>query len=137
MASLEGFDSLDGMIAKTLKTLSEFDPGMDENEVAGFISTAFDTISANLEKGAVGNNQNFSYLDFFFGSGWRTGVNGEMLSGDALVNSMETYLGILEANKNDMFAAWKSLAESVQNGKDMFGNAMVFDADSGRTAGDL
>lgn len=83
MASLTGFDSLDSVVADTLKTLSEFDPGADEDEVVDFINSAYETLSENLEKGAVGNTQNFSYLDFLF-PGWREG-----LEGDALVKKME------------------------------------------------
>jgi hypothetical protein len=44
------------MVAGVLKTLSEFDPGMDENEIADFINTAYETLSENIKAGAVGNN---------------------------------------------------------------------------------
>jgi hypothetical protein len=56
MSALEGFDGLNSMVAGVLKTLSEFDPGMDENEIADFINTAYETLSENIKAGAVGNN---------------------------------------------------------------------------------
>jgi Asp-tRNA(Asn)/Glu-tRNA(Gln) amidotransferase B subunit len=56
MSSLESFDSLDSIVVETLKTLSEFDPGTNENEIADFINTAYETISDNLKSGAVGNS---------------------------------------------------------------------------------
>ena len=127
MASLEGFDSLDSLIAETLKALEEFDPGPNENEVAEFINTAYETISANLKAGAVGNTQNFSYLDFLF-PGWRDGKEG-----DELVAQMEYLTGKLEKNAVNMRHAWSDMAE----GKDVYGNAWQFEEGSGRTADDL
>ena len=125
MASLTGFDSLNSLVADTLKTLENFDPGMDENQVADFVNTAYETISENLKAGAVGNTQNFSYLDFLF-PGWREG-----LSGDELVAQMEYLTGQLEKNATNMRQSWSDLAA----GKDVYGNAISFD--EGRTADDL
>lgn len=127
MAALEGFDGLNSMVAGVLKTLSEFDPGMDENEIADFINTAYETLSGNLKAGVVGNNQNFSYLDFFF-PGWDEG-----LEGDALVAQMEYLTGKLEDNSVNMRRAWSDMAK----GKDIYGEAWQFEEGSGRTAEDL
>ena len=127
MASLEGFDSLDSLIAETLKTLEEFDPGQNENEVAEFINTAYETISANLKAGAVGNTQNFSYLDFLF-PGWRDGKEG-----DELVAQMEYLTGKLEDNAVNMRRSWTD----IYNKKDIYGNEIQFDEGSGRTIDDL
>lgn len=127
MASLEGFDSLDSLIAETLKTLEEFDPGPNENEVAEFINTAYETISANLKAGAVGNTQNFSYLDFLF-PGWRDGKEG-----DELVAQMEYLTGKLEDNAVNMRRSWSD----IHAGKDIYGKDIQFDEDSGRTIDDL
>lgn len=120
MASLEGFDSLNSLVAETLKTLSEFDPGMDENEVADFVNTAYETISENLKAGAVGNSQNFGYLDFMF-PGWDKG-----LEGDDLVAQMQYLTGKLKENSTNMRRAWSDLAA----GKDIYGEAIAFDEDS-------
>ena len=127
MASLEGFNSLDSLIAETLKTLEEFDPGPNENEVAEFINTAYETISANLKAGAVGNTQNFSYLDFLF-PGWREGKEG-----DELVAQMEYLTGKLEDNAVNMRRSWSDIAAQ----KDIYGKDIQFDEDSGRTIDDL
>ena len=127
MASLEGFDSLNSLIAETLKTLEDFDPGPNENEVAEFINTAYETISENLKAGAVGNTQNFSYLDFLF-PGWRDGKEG-----DELVAQMEYLAGKLEDNAVNMRRSWTDIA----NKKDIYGNEIQFDVDSGRTYEDL
>ena len=127
MAALEGFDGLNSMVAGVLKTLSEFDPGMNENEIADFINTAYETLSSNLKAGAVGNNQNFSYLDFFF-PGWDKG-----LEGDALIAQMEYLTGKLEDNSVNMRRAWSDMDKGI----DIYGEAWQFDEGSGRTAQDL
>ena len=127
MASLEGFDSLNSLIAETLKTLEDFDPGPNENEVAEFINTAYETISENLKAGAVGNTQNFSYLDFLF-PGWRDGKEG-----DELVAQMEYLTGKLEDNAVNMRRSWTD----IYNKKDIYGNEIQFDEGSGRTYEDL
>ena len=127
MASLEGFDSLDSLIAETLKILEEFDPGPNENEVAEFINTAYETISANLKAGAVGNTQNFSYLDFLF-PGWRDDKEG-----DELVAQMEYLTGKLEDNAINMRRSWSD----IHAGKDIYGKDIQFDEDSGRSIDDL
>ena len=127
MASLTGFDSLDSITASTLKTLSEFDPGMDEDEVADFMNSAYETLSENLEKGAVGNSQNFSYLDFLF-PGWR-----DDLEGDALVEKMKQMTKKVGENATNMRRSWSDLAE----GEDVYGNEITFDENSGRTIDDI
>ena len=127
MASLEGFDSLNSLIAETLKTLEDFDPGPNENEVADFINTAYETISENLKAGAVGNTQNFSYLDFLF-PGWRDGKEG-----DELVAQMEYLSGKLQDNATNMRRSWSDIAAK----KDIYGKEIEFDEGSGRTYEDL
>ena len=127
MASLEGFNSLDSLIAETLKTLEDFDPGPNENEIAEFINTAYETISANLKAGAVGNTQNFSYLDFLF-PGWRDGKEG-----DKLVAQIEYLADKLEDNAVNMRRSWSDIAAQ----KDIYGKGIQFDEDSGRTINDL
>ena len=115
MAALSSFDSLDSLVAETLKTLSEFDPGVDENEAAEFISQYYEVLNENLEKGAVGNSQNFKILDFMFGENWDKG-----LEGDELVAQMQYLNEVLKRNSEDMQASWADLAA----GKDVYGNAI-------------
>jgi hypothetical protein len=55
LASMTEFASFETMIEDLLDTLSNFDAGPDENEVAGFMKQAYDVLSENLSKGAVGN----------------------------------------------------------------------------------
>jgi len=102
MAALESFDSLDSMVAELFESMSNFDAGVDENEVASFISGLSETLKSNLEKGAVGNSQNFNILDYMFGTDWDQG-----LSGDALVARMQYLSGVLEANSKDMRSSWE------------------------------
>ena len=60
--------------------------------------------------------------------GWREG-----LSGDELVAQMQYLTGKLKENATNMRHAWSDLAE----GKDVYGNAIAFDTESGRMPGDL
>jgi TP901 family phage tail tape measure protein len=123
LAALSSFDSLDGVVAKVLKTLEDFDPGADENDIAEFIKDAYETINENLEKGAVGNNQNFSYFDLLFGPQWRqkTDEDGNIidLAGDELVEKMTYMNEKLRQNSEDMRQSWADLAA----GKDIYGEA--------------
>jgi hypothetical protein len=74
LASLGAFDGLNSVIYETLNSLSEFDAGIDEDDVAGFMSTAADTLTENVKKGAWGNSQNRKYLDYLLGSEWDAGA---------------------------------------------------------------
>ena len=137
IASLSGISSVDDIISKVLKSISEFDPGQDENAVSEFINSAFEAIDKNLQKGAVGNSQNFNYLDYIFGPDWDKGANGEELIGNALIERMDYLMGILNKNKENMFASWEDFAKKIEKGQDIYGNAMEFDPDSGRSADDF
>jgi hypothetical protein len=108
LAAIGNFNSLDSVVAETLKTLSEFDPGMDENEVAEFVSTYYDVLNENLEKGAVGNSQSRNILSFLFGDDWDDG-----LSKDALVAKMQQLRDFMGENTEDMRASWAGLAAGV------------------------
>lgn len=122
LAAISQFESLDGIVAKVLKTFEDFDPGADENDIAGFFKDAYDTLNENLEKSAVGNNQNFSYLDLLLGPQWRqkTDEDGNILDmkGDELVTRMRQVTEQLRRNSEDMRASWTDLAA----GKDFYGN---------------
>lgn len=123
MTAIGSMSSLEQMSAETLETLSNFDPGIDENEVGDFMGTAYETISENLANGAVGNSQNFEYLDFLF-PGWDNGLNLEAVNGDWDKLENETYKrlkfyeGILKQNSEDLGMSWAGLADGLQlNGK--------------------
>ena len=120
LASLKGFDGLSDVIHKTLSEIENFDPGLDENDVSDFMTTAYETVSDNLNKGAVGNSQNKKYLDYLFGPDWRQAVDkesGELveLTGDAYVEAMEHYVGLMEKNQGDMRASFIDLINGVNS----------------------
>ena len=119
MASLAGFDGLNSIIYETLKSLEEFDAGVDESQVADFISQASETISGNIEKGAYGNSQNKKYLDYLLGPDWDKGAE----SGQAYEDRLKAAAKQLEKNKDNMLSSWKDLAD----GKDFYGKKITED----------
>ena len=127
VASLAGFDSLNGVVASTLKSLQEFNFGPDENEVGDWMSNAYDILSKNLESGAVGNSQNFKILDFLF-PGWDKG-----LEGDALVAEMDRLKTLIGNNSENMRRTWSDIAA----GRDYQGKDISFDEGSGRSRDDV
>jgi hypothetical protein len=70
-------DDLDGIAASVIDLFNNFDPGMDENDVAAFFAKANKVITENLEKGATGNNQISSYLKAIFGENIFDDLSGE------------------------------------------------------------
>jgi hypothetical protein len=56
MASLESFNSLDSMIAEIVKTLEDFDLGVDENVISDTIAEWYEMFEGNMSKGNVGNS---------------------------------------------------------------------------------
>lgn len=122
LAALSNFDTLDGVVTKVLRTLEDFDPGADENDVAGFIKDVYEELNENIEKGAVGNNHIFSYYDLLLGEGWRqkTDEDGNLigLRGDELVEQERYIIEKLRQNAEDMRQSWADLAA----GKDFYGN---------------
>ena len=116
MAAMSGFESLDSVIYSALNGIEKFDAGMNENDIAGFISTAHETISGNIQKGAWGNSQNDRYLDFLLGSDWDK-VGDTTLSGKEYEQRMKYASDQLGKNKNNMGASWRQLAE----GKNFWG----------------
>ena len=109
MKALSSFNSLEDMVADTIESLNNLDYGVDENTVAEKTKEMAETLRANIDKGAYGNNQNFTILDYMFGPGWDKG-----LSGDALEAEMERLTKILEDNSENYLNAWKDLAEQGQ-----------------------
>lgn len=119
MASLKSFDSLDSLVAKTLKTLSEFDFGPNENEISDSITEMFEAVDENLKKGAVGNSQIDTIYDFMFGKDW-----DKDLEGDVLLNRIKHYRDWLKNNSEDTYSAWKDIAE----GRSITGGQLNYDA---------
>ena len=141
MAALQGYDSLGSMIAKLSHDLGNFDPGIDENIATEFVAQAYETLNANLEKGAFGNSQNFKYLDYMFGNNWRTDAEGNALSSDQIAQQMQYYTQALGKNSENMEKAWTNLQAGynltgrqklTSEQKDALGNLQI-----GRKGGEI
>lgn len=113
MVALGSFDSLDSVVSSVLGTFSDFDPGIDEDEVAGFISDAAEKVNEKIAAGAYGNNQIDSYFDLLFGTDW-----DKNLSGSALIAKEKELAAVLQRNSANMFASWSGLVDNV----DVYGN---------------
>lgn len=79
LAAMSSFDSLNGIVAETLKAIEDFDPGINETDVVDFLEKNFKTLSENIEEGYFGNSQNFKILDFILGPEWKEGKTSEQL----------------------------------------------------------
>ena len=109
IAALNSMDDLDGIVQSTIDDLNSFDPGFDENDITGFIQKAYKTISENLEKGAVGNNQSRAYLEKLFGENiFDFGSVSIDEYGRKYEAKIQELTGILEANQENMYSAWQS-----------------------------
>lgn len=122
LSTLSAFDSLDSVTASVLNKFKNFDAGIDENEIAGFIKTAYETVNGNLEKGAYGNSQNRKYLEFLFGPDALSD-----LSGNALIERQKYLADFLEQNQDNMYASWEKLAQgqNILGGSTNLGNLTV------------
>jgi SMC interacting uncharacterized protein involved in chromosome segregation len=56
MKALSSFNSLEDMVADTIESLNNLDYGVDENTVAEKTKEMAETLRANIDKGAYGNN---------------------------------------------------------------------------------
>ena len=117
LASLNTFQSLDTVISGILGKISEFNPGLNENDIPQFVNTAYETISENISKGAYGNSQNDAYLDFLLGPNWDKGEDGKPLKGDAYAKRMEQAVAELGKNRENLGNSWRNLAQ----GKNFWG----------------
>ena len=134
MASISSFDSLDSIVAKTVKNLEDFDLGVDEDVIGETLGDFSEILNENLEKGAVGNSQNFKILDYLF-PGWREG-----LSGDEMVERMQYLAAKVTENTPNMRKAWSDLAagqnylgkaiELTEENQERFKNLQVDDTGS-------
>ena len=115
--ALSSFESLNSIAAETVNKLGDFDLGIDENEVGKTALEWAELIQENIEKGAVGNAQNFKILDFLF-PGWDNG-----LESDALVAEMTRLAKKLEGNSQNLRQMWSDLAA----GKDYQGLGQIFE----------
>ena len=68
IAAVNALDDLEGQTKSIIDEFKNFDPGYDENDINKFITTTYESITENLEKGAYGNNQIKTYLQELFGA---------------------------------------------------------------------
>ena len=116
LAYLSSIDGLDHVIHKTLKGISDFDPGLDENQVSDFMTQANETLSGNIKKGAYGNSQNKKYLDFLLGPDWDNN-----LSGKEYEQRLKYAADQIGKNTSNMQNSWQNLVD----GKDFWGNNLT------------
>ena len=136
IASLAGFDSVEGVVRSALKGIEEFDPGIDENAFADFVSQAYDAVNENLKKGAVGNSQNRNYLDFLFGKDWDKDDSGQALVGDALVERMQYLTKFMGKNTENMKESWVRFSEGLAQGKDLYGREIEYSSEETAALGE-
>ena len=110
IAATAAMDDLDGIVESTIDDLNSFDAGFDENDITGFIQKAYKTISDNLEIGAIGNNQNRTYLEKIFGNDIFNFGNLPVDEwGRQYEQKVSQLTGILEANQENMYSAWQGV----------------------------
>lgn len=114
LASASAFHSLDSIASKAIRNIEEFDLGIDENTVGESVVGWGDLIQENLEKGAVGNSQNFRILDYLF-PGWQKDLQGE-----ALINEMDRLSKLLQGNGQNLRQMWSDIGAGKDfQGKDI------------------
>ena len=110
IAATAAMDDLDGIVESTIDDLNSFDAGFDENDITGFIQKAYKTITGNLEIGAIGNNQNRTYLEKIFGNDIFNFGNLPVDEwGRQYEQRVSQLVGILEANQENMYSAWQGV----------------------------
>lgn len=116
IAATAAMDDLDGIVESTIDDLNSFDAGFDENDITGFIQKAYKTISDNLEIGAIGNNQNRTYLEKIFGNDIFNFGNLPVDEwGRQYEQKVSQLTGILEANQENMYSAWQGVLGTYEN----------------------
>lgn len=116
IAATAAMDDLDGIVESTIDDLNSFDAGFDENDITGFIQKAYKTITGNLEKGAIGNNQNRAYLEKIFGNDIFNFGNLPVDEwGRQYEQRVSQLVGILEANQENMYSAWQGVLGTYEN----------------------
>lgn len=121
LAAMSSFESLDSIAAKSVKFFEDFDLGIDESVVGNTIVEWGDLILENMEKGAVGNSQNFRILDTLF-PGWDEGIE----TAEARIAEMARLGNLLKGNGQNLRKMWSDIA----SGKDFKGGAQTLSAEN-------
>jgi F0F1-type ATP synthase delta subunit len=93
LAAMSSFESLNSIAAKSVKFFEDFDLGIDESTVGESIVEFGDLIIENMERGAVGNSQNFRILDTLF-PGW----DDDITTAEARIAEMARLGNLLKGN---------------------------------------
>lgn len=132
MAAFSGFSSLESVVAETLKTIEEFDPGINETDVIDFLEKHHKILTENIEKGYYGNSQNIEFLDFILGPDWREGKTGKEIEQEIvrLTGLFEGEDGGLQKMVQNMFSGKKYSGEGYEQGKPVFDPSKLAEMDS-------
>lgn len=116
IAAADSMNTLQNGVADTINTFNNFDPGINEDDLTGFISGAYDTLSGLIEKGAYGNSQIRSYLGFLFGPEALSDLDLDTYDdyGTAYEAKVNELVSLLNNNKENMYAAWSDFVKSIQ-----------------------
>lgn len=121
LAAMSSFESLNSIAAKSVKFFEDFDLGIDESIIGETIVEWGDLILENMEKGAVGNSQNFRILDVLFPD-WDDGIE----TAEARIAEMSRLGNLLKGNGQNLRQMWSD----IYAGKDYKGNDISLSAES-------
>ena len=121
LAAMSSFESLNSIAAKSVKFFEDFDLGIDESTIGETIIEWGDLILENMEKGAVGNSQNFRILDVLF-PGWDDGIE----TAEARIAEMSRLGNLLKGNGQNLRQMWSD----IYAGKDYKGNDISLSAEN-------
>ena len=114
LAAIGAYNESEDVTASIMESISNFDPGYNEGEIAGFIKSSNEAISELMNTGLSGSQQIGNYLDYWFGADWDAGIK----SADEYTSKIQQLNGVLGQNTENMAAMWQQFAQ----GKDAFGN---------------
>lgn len=114
LAAIGAYNESEDVTASIMESISNFDPGYNEGEIAGFIKSSNEAISELMNTGLSGSQQIGNYLDYWFGADWDAGIK----NADEYTSKIQQLNGVLSQNTENMAAMWQQFAQ----GKDAFGN---------------
>ena len=110
MAAIGQIDGLASMIAGLNKDFSNFNPSIDENFASQFFAQAAEAINTNIEKGAYGNSQIDSYMDYLIGEDWDADITTNEQK-KALVDKAGEFF---TANSENLKSGWEQIVAAVE-----------------------
>lgn len=106
IASVANFNSLDTIARKAIDSITNFDPGINENEVVESITDAYELLNENLENGHIGNTQTKNWLKYFYGEDIFDGIE----TNEEAYALERTLIAELGKNQDNMFQSFSKLA---------------------------